>query len=84
MANPPDPASAGAREDRWRFPRPPGLWYLLISSYLVVSLVLHRMLSGGWELDAELLARAVVVSLAQLVVLLPLARWVQHRRGRGT
>jgi hypothetical protein len=45
------------------------LFYVLASTFLLVRLVLSRLVSGVWGIDWELLAVAVVVSLAQLAAL---------------
>lgn len=45
------------------------LLYLLVSTYLVVRLVINRLVLGRWSVDAELLAVALGVGVAQLLVL---------------
>jgi hypothetical protein len=60
-----------------------GLWYVLLTTYLVGRLVLNRLLLGYWALTAELFALVIVVPVAQLAVLELLRALAGRLRRRG-
>jgi hypothetical protein len=45
------------------------LWYVLASSYALARLLINRIISGVWEVDASFVACLVGVTLVQLPVL---------------
>lgn len=75
----PDAGLVPANPGRWRFPSAAGLFYLVVSSYLVPRLVLERLLTGAWVLDRQMLGQTLLVTLLQWGALELLRRLARRR-----